>query len=100
VIVVVFRSRLRDDVDRDAYDRRVAEVMSAAEKMPGFVSIKDFAAHDGERLALVEFESEPELLAWRDHALHRMAQQEGRDRFYAEYRLQVCRPLRESRFER
>jgi heme-degrading monooxygenase HmoA len=31
---------------------------------------------------------------------HRKAQQEGRDLYYAEYHLQVCEVIRESRFER
>ncbi len=97
-MVVVFRSRLRPGVDLAAYEKRVAEVMAEARSMPGFRSISDFASEGGERVAIVEFQSETELEAWRDHALHRGAQQEGRDRFYSEYSLQVCRLVRESHF--
>ena len=97
-MVVVFRSRLRDDVDVAAYERHASALLSEAEQMPGFRSIKDFGAEDGERLAVIEFASEPELEARRDHAEHRLAQQSGRDRYYTEYRLQVCRLARESTF--
>ena len=60
----------------------------------------DGRAEDGERLALIEFESEAHSRAWRDHPEHRKAQQEGRDSYYSEYSLQICEVVRESRFER
>jgi heme-degrading monooxygenase HmoA len=99
MMVVVFRSRLREEA-REAYGAREGEVYAWAEKMPGFVSSKDFVAQDGERLALIEFRSGEELKAWREHAGHRVAQQQGRDEFYEEYTLQVCELVRESRFKR
>ena len=68
--------------------------------MPGFRSIQDFSAADGERVVLIEFESAETLEAWRTHVGHLTAQQEGRDRFFAEYLLQICELVRESRFDR
>lgn len=97
--VIVFRNRLAPDAPA-SYGPRAAEMFGYAHKMPGFRSFKMFAAEDGERLALIEFESEAHSRAWRDHAEHRKAQQEGRDLYYAEYSLQICEVLRESRFER
>ena len=96
-MVVVFRSRLMPGVEQE-YAPRVAEVLSWAEKMPGFRSIKDFGAIDGERVAVIEFESAETLEAWRTHAGHLKAQQEGRDRFYSEYSLQICEQVRESKY--
>jgi GNAT superfamily N-acetyltransferase len=49
MMVVVFRSRLREGV-REKYGEREAEVWSWAKDMPGFVSSKDFVAEDGERV--------------------------------------------------
>lgn len=99
MMVVVFRSRLREEA-RDAYAAREPEVYDWAQKMPGFVSSKDFVAEDGERLAVIEFRSAEELKAWREHQGHQLAQQQGRDEFYEEYTLQVCELVRESRFKR
>ncbi len=96
--VIVFRSRLREGVSGE-YDPDVEHIASLAVAMPGFVSAKDFAADDGERLALIEFASPDFLRAWRDDAEHRAAQQRGRDRYYAQYSIQVCTELRSSRFE-
>jgi heme-degrading monooxygenase HmoA len=66
--------------------------------MPGLVDVKAFTADDGERLTLVTFSDEASQRAWREHARHRAAQQAGRQRFYAEYSLQVCETLRARSF--
>ena len=56
-------------------------------------------SEDGERCSIIEFESAEHLHAWREHPEHREAMRIGRERFYAEYTLQVAEPGRESRFE-
>jgi heme-degrading monooxygenase HmoA len=96
MVVVVFRSRLRADAPAD-YPQLAERMLSLARAQPGFRSFKSFRAEDGERLSLIEFESEEAERAWRDHPEHRLAQRRGRAEFYAEYRLQVCEPLRERR---
>jgi heme-degrading monooxygenase HmoA len=96
--LIVFRSRLRPDVEAE-YGPRAEQVYELAEAMPGFVSAKDFVADDGERLALIEFDSPAHLAAWRDHAEHRVAQEQGRSQFYSEYSLQICAIVRESHFD-
>lgn len=97
--LIVFRNRMAPDAP-ESYGARAGEIYGYAVKMPGFRSIKEFVAEDGERLALIEFESEAQSRAWRDHAEHRKAQQEGRDLYYGEYSLQICEVVRESRFAR
>jgi heme-degrading monooxygenase HmoA len=97
--LIVFRTRMAPDAP-DGYGARAAEIYGYALKAPGFVAIKEFVADDGERLALVEFETEAQSRAWGRHAEHRRAQQEGRDLYYAEYSVQVCEVVRESRFQK
>ena len=53
---------------------------------------------DGERVTIVEFESEAAQRAWSRHPDHVGAQKKGRKDFYSEYRLLVCRVERESVF--
>lgn len=68
-----------------------AERMSElAKKMPGYISHKTFFAQDGERVTLVEFESEAAQRAWAQHPEHIEAQRRGRKEFYSEYRVQIC----------
>ncbi len=96
MIITIFRSRLRPGVQKEYM--RWAERMSAlAASMPGYIAHKSFAAEDGERVTLVEFESEETQRAWAMHPEHLEAQRRGRNEFYSEYRLIICAPLRDSR---
>ena len=99
MLITLFRNRLRPEehVEYEHWARRMHEL---AAKMPGFVSIKTFAADDGERVSIVKFESEAAHGAWRDHPEHREAQRLGRERFYAEFQIQVCTPVRRYAFSR
>lgn len=93
-LVVVFRSRLRSDVDLEAMEAAGARMVELASAMPGFISYKDFAAGDGECLSIIEFSDMESLLAWRNQPEHVAMQQRGRDEFFANYDIQVCEPLR------
>ena len=99
MIVVVFRSRL-DPAAGEDYETTDARMEALVATMPGYVAHKSFAAEDGERLTLVEFESEETIAAWRMHPEHIEAQRKGRTSFYTDYRLTVCEVLREQRFKR
>jgi heme-degrading monooxygenase HmoA len=71
-----------------------------AVKMPGYVSHKAFVAEDGERLTLFEWESAETLRAWATHPEHLAVKALGRQKFYEDYRLQVCEVVRESTYVR
>ena len=73
---------------------------SLAEAMPGFISFKSFSADDGERVSIIEFESEETLRAWREHPEHRRAQALGHNCFYSEYKIQVCTIIRQHEHRR
>ncbi len=97
MVVTIFRSRLRPE-HREEYERWAKRIHDIAVQMPGFISIKTFSADDGERVSIVEFESEETMLAWRNQPDHRQAQELGRKLFYSEYRIQVCHPIRDYSF--
>ena len=99
MIVTVFRHRLRPENSGD-YFKLAAELGVEAAAMPGFVSRKVYVAEDGERLTIVEFESEETHRAWAEDHRHRAAQKLGREQFYSEYSLQVCQTLRTSTLSR
>ncbi len=98
-IVVVFRSRLRPENVAE-YKATQGEIAALARQQPGIIAFKTFTADDGERVTVVEATSEEAVTAWREQARHKEAQRAGRDRFYSEYRLQVCEVLRDYGFGR
>ena len=98
-VVVIFRSRLEPATGTE-YQRTAERMETLARLMPGFISVKTFAAPDGERVSIIEFESEQAVSAWRNHPEHHEAQRRGREAFYLEYRIQVLSPIRERTFKR
>jgi heme-degrading monooxygenase HmoA len=91
MIVTVFRARVRADADMAALGALGERMYALATAMPGFVSYRDYTAADGETVTVVEFASEPELLAWRNHPEHIDAQERGRREFLSDYTIQVCK---------
>jgi heme-degrading monooxygenase HmoA len=96
--LVVFRSRLREGVEA-AYLTRAEEVYRIAITMPGLRYANDYAAEDGERVSVIEFDTLEHLTAWRDHPEHLKAQEEGRSRWYASYSIQICKVERSSAYD-
>jgi heme-degrading monooxygenase HmoA len=98
MVIIVFRSRLKADVDQQELARLGERMFEIASSMPGYVSYKDFSSSDGESVSIVEFESLETLNEWRNHPEHRAVQERGRQDFFDEYVVQVCTLVRQSRF--
>ena len=97
MMVTVFRSRVRAEL-MDEYVQWAERMNELAQTMPGYVSHKGFTAEDGERCTIVEFESEETHRAWAEHPEHREAQKLGRQKFYSEYSIHICKALRSNAF--
>jgi heme-degrading monooxygenase HmoA len=94
MIVTIFRSRLNPDV-QDEYAPMAKEMSDLARTIPGYVAHKGFVAEDGERVTIVEFETEDALQAWRRHPEHGKAKRRGIERFFTAYKFQICDVTRE-----
>lgn len=99
MVVVLFRSRLTADAGDD-YGQMAEEMLSTAREMPGFVEFKSFKADDGERISIVWWQDHETLAAWRAHPRHRIAQRNGRAKWYEYYRIEVADVVRQSAFDR
>jgi heme-degrading monooxygenase HmoA len=94
MIVTVFRSRLNPGV-QEAYGPMAKRMSELARTIPGYISHKGFVAEDGERVTIVEFESEEALEEWRRHAEHARAKRQGIISFFSEYSFQICNVIRD-----
>lgn len=97
MVLVVFRNRLRGP-NPPGYESVAERMALLAQQQPGFRAIKTFAAEDGERVTISEFDSLDAVNAWRANLEHLEAQRRGRAEFYAEYSLQTCELVREAKF--
>lgn len=92
--IVLFRTTLKRGADMARYEALAARMYDFASKMPGFVSIEEASLPDGDSLAIVAFESDTALDAWRQHPEHVEAQRQGREEFYERYAVKACRLVR------
>ena len=97
MIVTVFRSRVKPEALQE-YLTWATRMSALAKEMPGYISHKGFLADDGEKVTIVEFESEETQRAWAKQPEHMGAKKKGRAEFYTEYKVQTCSVLRESAF--
>ena len=98
MVIVIFRTHVKPRADLEQLNALNQSMVALVSKMPGFLSLKDFSAPDGEFLVLAEFDSIESVDAWKAHPEHRAAQWRGREEFFADYRIQVCNLIRTSGF--
>lgn len=89
MIVTVFRSHLRPGV-QDEYGPMAKQMSEAVGSIPGYISHKGFLAEDGERVTIVEFETENALQQWKMHAGHLEAKRLGFVKFFSSFKSQIC----------
>ncbi len=92
MILVAFRSRLRPEA-AESYTAMAQEIGPLAMAVPGYVAHKAYTAADGERVTMVEYESEEAVQLWARDRQHAVAKKAGRTSFFSWYRVQICQVL-------
>lgn len=100
MVVVLFGTRMRPDADLEEYGRRLKRMTELVKQVPGFISLKELVAEDGEEVSMARFESEEALDAWRFQPEHVETQRRAREAYYESYWIQVCRTIRDYEFSR
>jgi heme-degrading monooxygenase HmoA len=95
-VITIFRSRVNPEAEAE-YGPAAAEMDALVRQQPGFVDAKTFTSADGERVTVVTFADRGSHNAWASHPDHKAMQRLGRERFYAEYSIQVGDVTRERR---
>jgi heme-degrading monooxygenase HmoA len=94
MVVVLFRIKVRDDVDRPEYDKASGRMVEIVSSLPGFVSVEGFDLGGGSELVLARFESDEAVRAWKAHPEHLRTQERGRTEFFASYEITVAEEIR------
>ena len=94
MILIVTRSRMNPGA-LDEYEPMAERMSELARAVPGYIAHKGFVAEDGERVTIVEFESEDALQEWVIHPEHRMAKKRGFESFFSEFKFQICNVIKE-----
>jgi heme-degrading monooxygenase HmoA len=91
VIAVIFEVVPKGD-GRQAYLDAAASLRAQLDASDGFLSIERFESlsQPGKLLSLSFWRDEEAVRRWRTLAEHRLVQQAGRERIFADYRLRVA----------
>jgi heme-degrading monooxygenase HmoA len=99
MIVTVFRSRLASGAQEE-YGPVARHMSDLVRAIPGYISHKGFTAEDGERVTIVEFESEEALHEWKVNPEHRHAKRLGFTKFFSTFKYQICSVISDRTWER
>src|SRR5688500_7200944 len=98
MVVAVFKITHRPDLPVSEYEQSARRRLELGSSMEGFLGM-DYAEIEGGELLVARFESHEALAAWRNQPEHVIAQQLGREKFFAKYRIDVCEPVRSYDFD-
>ena len=97
-VAVIFTNQ-RTAGDDPEYDATAVRMEQLAARIPGFLGVESARAADGTGITVSYWKSLEAIARWREHAEHLVAQQHVRERWYARYRLRVCRVERAHGFD-
>lgn len=98
--VNIFRNRKRTGMDAAAYAADAERMIELARRQKGFIAFRSYVADDGEVLAMSEWESEEDALAWGRNAEHAAVQGRGRLDYYESYTSYSCKDPQVRQFDR
>lgn len=96
---VVFTS-LRTADDAAGYAAMAEQMARLAVEQPGFLGMESVRDADGVGITVSYWESPEAIDRWHRQAEHRIAQRLGRERWYEQFHLRICRVERAYSFAR
>ncbi len=87
---VIFSSRRREGED-DSYAATANRMLELAADQRGFLGAESARGSDGFGITVSYWESMDAIAAWRSHAEHRLAQENGKTAWYEHYEVRVAR---------
>jgi len=87
---VIFSSRRRAR-EEDGYDAMAGHLFALVQGQPGFLGAESVRGEGGFGITVAYFESEEAIAAWRRHAEHAPAREQGRTAWYEGYEIRVAR---------
>jgi heme-degrading monooxygenase HmoA len=96
---VVFTSQ-RTAGDVDNYSTTSHRMLQLAAEQPGFLGAESARDAQGLGITVSYWESLAAIAAWRQQVDHRLAQRDGRGKWYERFQVRVCRVERQYEFTR
>lgn len=84
----------------DEYGATADHMLELASEVPGFLGIESTRDATGLGITVSYWKTEESIRAWRQHAEHLVVQAKGREKWYEQFAVRVCRVQRTSYFRR
>jgi heme-degrading monooxygenase HmoA len=103
-LAVIFSSQrtrcAEGNADERGYAAMAERMVELARLQPGFLGVESARDAEGFGITVSYWRDEAAIAAWKAHAEHAVAQRLGREAWYGEFQLRVCRVEREGRMGR
>lgn len=94
---VIFTSQ-RTNEDGEGY-AKMAEVMDElAKNQPGFLRVESVRNAEGKGITVSYWESLESIQAWKENSKHLVAQQFGKEKWYMQYNVEICKVIKDYSF--
>lgn len=95
---VIFSSQ-RTDGD-NGYGRMADRMEQLARRQPGFIGVESVRDASGSGITISYWESLEAIRGWKRNEAHLVAQEKGKQEWYANYSIKICKVEREYVFKR
>ena len=94
--VVIFTTERTSELE--GYEEMNDKTFELVETQPGFLGADSFSNDEGRHVTIVKFETQEDIMNWRNNSVHQEAQRLGREKWYKYYNVKVCQVEREYEF--
>ncbi len=94
---VIFTSK-RTVQDSTGYAVMSDKMAELARKQPGFIDVESARNSDGYGITISYWESLDAIQNWKENTKHLAAQAKGKESWYSEYKVRICKVEREYSF--
>ena len=95
---VIFTSE-RTPAEPGEYATMAERMVKLARQQPGFLDIESARGNDGVGITVSYWRDLESIKAWKSVAEHQTAQQLGREKWYRDFKVRICRVEGEYSFE-
>jgi len=94
---VIFTSQ-RADVEHDLYHYTSSQMVTLAQKQPGFLGVETVREDGGLGITVSYWTDREAIKAWSENAEHKIAKQLGKTDFYSWYQIRIAKIESENGF--
>jgi heme-degrading monooxygenase HmoA len=96
---VIFTSQRTDKVAA-GYEKMAAAMEEAAKKQPGFLYMESVRGPAGFGITISSWQSLDAIKEWKQHTEHMRAQKAGKEKWYSDYKVDICKIQKEYPLEK